>query len=421
MKFLFVTIFGESATLAQQLQREGNQVRFYVKDKKMQDVARRLVPRVRDWKTHKDWADVIVFDDVDCGKEIESLRNRGYLVVGGNRFGDRIENDRLFAQKMMRETGMKLPPSWRFKNFKTAAKFIKKRPKRYVIKVSGQPERYTCYLGKSEDGFDLLKMIENLEESWPKKRRIDFILQEWIEGIEMATGAFFNGKEFASPVNISFEHKNFLTGGLGPLTGEMGTSMFYSETGGKLFRETLSRMKPYLAKTNYRGFIDLNCIVTKKAAYPIDFTARFGYPQIDIQQELHKTPWGELLYKVANGTLKHFDVYKKYAIGVIMGGAGMPYEISYNKFGKDLPILGLTHENMAYIKLAQAYAKDGRFYTGGTGYVLTINGSGKTMEAAKKMAYERLKEVIIPNAVYRLDIGDHWKTEEAKLKDWGYL
>ncbi len=398
----------------------------------MRDVARNLVPRVNNWKSHKDWADVIVFDDVNCGEDIESLRKKGYLVVGGNRFGDRLENDRIFAQKIMREAGMKLPPSWHFNNFQAGIEFIKKRPKKYVIKLSGQPERYTCYLGKSDDGFDLIKMIESLQESWskdkklhfimqPKSQKADFILQELIDGIEMATGAFFNGKEFASPVNVSFEHKHFLTGGLGPLTGEMGTSMYYSETGGRLFKETLSKIKSYLAKTNYRGFIDLNCIVTKEAAYPIDFTARFGYPQVDIQGELHKTSWGEILKKVADGTLKHFDTYDNFAVGVIMGGAGMPYEISYNKYGRDLPILGITDKNRAYVKMAQAYEKNGKYYTGGSGYVLTINGSGKTMEAAKKCAYDRMKGIIIPNAVYRLDIGDHWKTEEAKLRDWGYL
>ncbi len=421
MKFLFVTIFGESATLAQQLISEGHQVKMYIKDKKMQDVSRGLVPRVRDWKKHKNWPDVFIFDDVDCGKDIENLRERGYLVVGGNRFGDKIENDRLFAQKIIKEAKMKIPPSWRFRNFRTALKFIKKRPRRYVIKVSGQPERYTCYIGKLKDGFDLYKIVESLQEQWPKQKKIDFILQEWIDGIEMASGAFFNGKEFVSPVNITFEHKNFCAGGIGPLTGEMGTSMFYSEDGGKLFKETLGRMKPYLAKTNYRGFIDLNCIVTEKGAYPIDFTSRFGYPQVDIQLELHKTPWGELLYGVANGTLKKFQVYNKFAVGVIMGGAGMPFEIAYNKYGRNLPIIGINKKNKDHIKLAQVCKKDGNLYTAGSGYVLTVNGSGKTMEAARRRAYERVNQITIPNSVYRLDIGSHWKKEESLLRSWGYL
>lgn len=421
MKFLFVTLFGESASLAQQLLQEGHKVRFFVKDKKMQDVGRGLIPRVRNWKEHIDWANVLVFDDVDFGKDIERLRTKGYLVVGGNRFGDRLENDRLFGQKIMLEAGMKIPKSWRFRNFGSAIKFVKKRKGRYVLKFNGQLARYLCYISKLEDGSDLLKILEEHQEKWPTQRKIDFILQEFIDGIEMACGAFFNGKHFVYPINISFEHKHFLTGGIGPLTGEMGTSMFYSQDGGLLFKQTLLKMEPFFAKTNYRGFIDINSMVTEKGAYPLEYTARFGYPQLDIQQELHKTEWGELLYKLAEGTLKKFEVYPKYAVGVVVGAAGMPFEVAYNKYGRGLPIYGITKENIRQIKLSQVCKRDGKLLTAGSGYVLTVNGSGKTMEAAKKRAYEVVSQIIIPNIIYRIDIGDHWKKEAPKLRAWGYI
>lgn len=422
MKFLFVTVFGESVSLAMQLIEEGHQVRFFIKDKKMQDVGRGLVPRVRNWKNHIDWADVIVFDDVDFGEEIERLRNKGYLVVGGNKFGDRLENDRLFGQKIMQEAGILIPKSWRFRSFKTAIDFIKKRKGRYVLKFCGQLERYLVYISKFEDGSDMIKVLEYHWLKWPSNRKIDFILQEFIDGIEMAAGAFFNGKHFVYPINISFEHKHFMPGGIGPLTGEMGTSMFYRQDGGRLFRETLAKMEPYLAKTNYRGFIDINSMVTEEGAYALEFTARFGYPQLDIQQELHKTEWGELLYKLAEGTLTEFKVKNDFfAVGVIIGGAGMPFEISYNKYGRGLPIYGINEENKKYIKLAQVAFRDGQYLTAGSGYVLTVNGSGKTMKEAQKKAYKVVQQIVIPNMIYRTDIGDHWEKEGPKLKSWGYV
>ncbi len=421
MKFLFVTIFGESTSLAQKLMEEGHAVRFFIKDKKFQDVGRGLIPRVRTWKNHVDWADVMVFDDVDYGREIEALRERGYRVVGGNRFGDRLENDRLFGQKILTEAGVKNPRSRRFRKFGSALRFIRERPRRYVIKFNGQLARYLCYVGRDPKGDDLLQIIEHYQERWPKGKKVDFILQEYIDGIEMAVGAFFNGKDFVRPINISFEHKHLLAGGIGPLTGEMGTSMFYSADGGKLFRETLKKIKPYLRETNYRGFIDINSIVTERGTYAIEFTSRFGYPQLDIQQALHITPWGELLYQLAEGRLENFKVKSLFAVGVVMGGAGLPYEISYNKYGRHLPILGITPENREQVKLVEVYQRDGKLYTGGGGYPLTITGAGKTMEAAKKRAYEVARQIIIPNAMWRLDIGDHWEKEAPKLRAWGYL
>lgn len=422
MKFLFVTLFGESLSLMQILIDEGHKVKCFIKDRKFHDIGRGLIPRVQNWKAHLDWADIVVFDDVDFGKDIDYLRNRGYFVVGGNSFGDRLENDRLFGQKVLQETGIKIPASWRFRNFANALRFVEKNPKRYVLKFNGQLERHLCYLGRSKEGEDLVKIIEHYQETWPKNKKIDFILQEYIEGIEMGVGAFFNGTDFVRPINVTFEHKHFLVGGIGPFTGEMGTSMFYSEDGGKLFHETLSKIKPYLARTNYRGFIDINNIVTEKGAYAIEFTCRFGYPQLDIQQELHKTSWGELLFRLAQGSLEYFETYPDFAIGVVIGGAGMPFEISYNKYGRGLPIFGVTEKNKPHVKLAQVFTKDGkRFYCAAGGYPITVTGRGKTMETAKKKAYAVVNQIILPNSVYRIDIGDHWKKEAPKLRKWGYI
>jgi len=421
MKFLFVTPLGESASLIQTLISEGHEVKFYIKYAKFKDIARGLVPHVLNWKKHRDWADVIVFDDVEMAKDIEWLRARDYLVVGGNRFGDRLENYRLFGQKIMAQAGIKIPPSWRFKRFSSAIKFIKKHPRRYVIKFNGQLDRFLCYVGEFPSGEDLINLIEYYAEKWPKKYKIDFILQEFVDGIEMASGAFFNGTDFAYPVNITFEHKKFLTGGIGPFTGEMGTSMFYSHDGGKLFGETLLKMKPYLAKSNYRGFIDINCIVTESAAYALEFTARFGYPQLDIQQELHKTSWGKLLYKLAKGTLIQFETYPDFAVGVVIGGPGMPFENAYNKYGRGLPLFGLTRRNKKHVRLVEIYKKEEKLYITGGGYPLTITARGKTMEEAQKKAYGIVRQLVVPNSIYRIDIGDHWQSEAPLLKKWGYL
>ena len=51
-------------------------------------------------------------------------------------------------------------------------------------------------------------------------------LQRRMGGVEVAIGAFFNGEHFIEPVTVNFEHKRFFPGNLGPMTGEMGTTMF---------------------------------------------------------------------------------------------------------------------------------------------------------------------------------------------------
>ena len=65
--------------------------------------------------------------------------------------------------------------------------------------------------------------------------------------MEVAVGAFFNGSEFVYPINVNFEHKKLFPGNLGPATGEMGTSMFWSRPN-KIFNLTLKKMEEILKK-----------------------------------------------------------------------------------------------------------------------------------------------------------------------------
>jgi hypothetical protein len=43
-------------------------------------------------------------------------------------------------------------------------------------------------------------------------------------------------------------------------------------------------MEPVLDSEGYVGYIDVNCIVNNHGIYPLEFTSRFGYPTISIQQ-----------------------------------------------------------------------------------------------------------------------------------------
>src|SRR5487761_678122 len=82
-KFLFVSWESLSGDLAWQLSKEGHQVKMYIKAKSDADVYDGFIEKVDAWEAHKDWADVVVFDDVGFGTAAEKLRKEGKAVIGG--------------------------------------------------------------------------------------------------------------------------------------------------------------------------------------------------------------------------------------------------------------------------------------------------------------------------------------------------
>jgi phosphoribosylamine---glycine ligase len=74
--------------------------------------------------------------------------------------------------------------------------------------------------------------------------------------------------------------------------------------------EALKQCRP--ARQNF----DLNCIVNNNGIYPLEFTSRFGYPTISIQQAGMMTPIGQLFWDLASGADPKLKVRSGFQIGV---------------------------------------------------------------------------------------------------------
>lgn len=422
-KFLFVSDVGCIGDLAHQVKSEGHQVRYAIQDKKERGVSDGFVEKVDDWEKHTGWADVIIFDDIGFGSVAERLRKDGKAVVGGTPLSDKLELDRDFAQEELRNAGINTLPCWNFSSFDEAIKFVNANPGRYVIKPNGkaQNEKVLSFVGQEDDGRDLLYMLERYKNGWGGKIR-SFQIQKFVAGVEVAIGAFFNGQEFLLPACINFEHKRMFNDEIGPTTGEMGTAMFWAGPN-RLYNETLKKFEKRLGEIGYIGYFDINCIVNSRGIYPLEMTPRFGYPTINIQMEGVLNHWGDLLSTLANRQPFNLKTAKGFQVGVVVAVPPYPYDDpkTFDKFSEDAVVMfkkpqmnGLHHCD---IKLMDG---DWRL-TGSTGYVMVVTGSGPTMPDAQREAYNRVKNIILPNMFYRTDIGDRWAKDGDLLQGWGFL
>ena len=425
MKFLFVSYEGLTADLARQVVKEGHEAKMWIQDPELQEIGDGFVRKTRDWNKEAGWADVIVFDDVlgGMGTHAEELRRRDKHVVGGSSYSDRLEEDRAFGQQELKAAGVSIIPQENFTSFDEAIAYVKATPHRYVIKPSGEAQniKRLLFVGEEEDGRDVIEVLKDYKQHLSATVK-EFQLQRRIVGVEVASGAFFTGGAFVTPVCVNFEHKKLFPGDIGPPTGEMGTTMFWTEPN-RLFNATLKKMAPRLAETGYSGYIDINCIVNSNGIYPLEFTSRFGYPAINIQQEGLLTPIGEVLHKLADGTLTQVRARTGFQIGVRVVLPPFPYRdlATFASTSKDAVVLFKTpSRDGIHIEDLKQVGAEWRV-TGNSGVALVVCGTGPTMAQAQRQAYNRVRNVMIPYMYYRDDIGERWAEDSDRLHSWGYL
>ena len=437
--------------VAWRVSREGHDVRYFINPDAGPDceVADGFVEKTDDWRGDLDWADVVVFDDIWDGSELgtgriaEELRADGHAVVGGTELTDRLEDDRGFAMRTLAEEGVEVIPHREFENFQAGIEFVRENPAPYVVKPLGEVQnvKRLLYVGNEDDGEDVVSMLEAYEKSWGHRMK-GFQLQRRVEGVEVAICGFFNGKEFVEPVNVNFEHKKLFPGNIGPSTGEMGTSMFWTDRC-PLFERTLGKMADLLADEGFVGSMDVNCIVNESGIYPLEFTPRFGYPSISIQEEGMRTPIGEFFRDIANGRDPELEVHQGYQVGVRVCMPPFPFDderiFEENSKNAAVAFQDETVREQYHIEDVRrvpvegddaATDEQGQWRVAGTsGIVLIATGKGDTMRAAQDEAYERARNVLMPNRFFRDDIGDRWHTEfdgspggdADRLQAWGYL
>lgn len=434
MNILFISKDLSGGDLAYRMKKEGHSVRFFVEDEDQQHNLDGLVEKTGDWKNDLPWvgkSGLIIFDDTGYGKIQDDLRSQGYSVIGGSEGGDNLENNRQQGQKILSLCGIETVPSVNFSNAKEAIKFVQENKGLWVVKQNNHVHKSFNYVGKMENGEDVIEVLKNYNRN-DKKNCVSIELQEKVEGVEMGAARYFNGHDWVGPIEINFEYKNLCNGDLGPKTFEMGTLTWYDDNeNNKLFQATLAKLKAYLQSVNFRGDIDVNCIINGDKAYPLEFTARFGWPSTHLHEEIHISPWGEFLKAVADGQPYDLKYKKGYGIVALVATPPFPYAFHSRKFYPEGMKIFFkkkpTKEELQHFHWEEVCKKkrsgEEEFHISSkTGFILHVTEMGKTVEEARKKTYDLMENLIIPKMFYRTDIGLRFiEKEQELLKKWGWI
>lgn len=438
MKILFISEDLVAGNLARLLKKEGHKVKLYINDNGRRDNFDNMVEKISSWKKELKLlgkSDLLIFDGCSLGSIQNQLRDQGFSVVGSSKFGNKLENDREYGNEIFKKYGLLTVPQINFNSIDKAISFIKRNRNKWVIKQnsSGTSLKSFNYVGIMKNAEDVLDVLINYKKE-TKYRDAVITLQEKIEGVEIGVGRYFNGIDWIGPIEINMEHKKYFPGDLGPTTSEMGTLAWYDkDENNKLFKLTLNKLKPYLKEIGFIGDMEINCIVNKKGAFPLEATPRFGSPIVHLQSEIHISPWGEFLKAVADG--KDYNLKWKQGYGIVIVvtvPTSQPFPFTKSERyvspkGIKIYFDKVAKKNMEHIHFEDVSVKKTRgseeyYISDDRGYILYVTAVGKTAEKAREKAYGLLKHIHIPKMFYRNDIGLKFiESEKQNLKKWRYI
>lgn len=380
-------------------------------------------------------AGLILFDGSEYSAIQDRLRKEGLNVVGSSKLGEAVERSRIIGCEVAKRCGINIPNYFVFNSLNELKKFLRESKGKYVLKQSGNLPKNFNFSGDSEE---IIEHIEGFEKRNKKslqsgKIKIEnFMLQEFIEGYEVAVAGFFTPQGWLRTekgrilLEINFEHKKLAPFDIGPTTGEMGTVAYFDSGRNIIFEQMLEPLEKLLASYSNWGVVDANCIVNEEGIYLLEHTIRFGYPISDLYSILLDKQLGisytEFLNCIATGTKVPEIKMEGFGIVYVVAYPIFPYENVKAKEESFLFEYVRPPEKDGYVFCPGLLSRDaGKWYISDVfGYAYTISVFDEDLEDAMKKGKELLNEIHPKSsAFYRPDIGE--RVREIPKYVWDVL
>jgi phosphoribosylamine--glycine ligase len=403
MKFFMYSECGEGAGLLDRIQQEGNEVSLYIHDRIYRDVWDGLLPKVNIPTPDKDA--LILFDMSGNGATADSFRRSGHLVYGASALMDQLECDRDFGFDVMKQVGIKIPKTEKFKSFKDGIEYVSKHTGKLVFKPNGSMPCKLTYV--SENAEELIAYLRFVEVKFGKNID-DFLLQDFVKGCVVSSEAFCDGQKFIRPCNHTVEAKKFMDGEHGPSTGCSGNVTWLDET--QIMASGIMLAEEYCVKNGYVGQIDLNAVVNEDGVFGLEWTPRMGYDATPCLFSLIKGDVGEFFSDLLSGQLKKMPMVAEYGASVRFSIPPYPAELlkgkDSEKFSPNegIPIQGFESvEDEIYFY--EVLCKDGQLvHSSGTGVLGITLGMDSNCKIAINDCYDVLEFINVPDLQYRTDL-----------------
>jgi len=231
-------------------------------------------------------------------------------------------------------------------------------------------------------------------------------IEEMLVGKEFSFMVFTDGRIIV-PLPIACDYKRVYDGDIGPNTGGMGAYSPCEFIDSQLAKRAQDIMQKavdamYVESRRFMGLLYGGFITTNEGLIKVlEFNARFGDPETQVQIPRLKTDLVDILMAVINRTLDKIKIEwtNDACVGVVMSSEGYPGE---PKTGREITGLKDIDKDIMIFH-AGTEIKDKILVTAG-GRVLTVVAKGKTIAEAREKVYDNISRIHFDGCHYRRDI-----------------
>jgi phosphoribosylamine--glycine ligase len=353
-----------------------------------------------------------------CAGLVDELERAGILAFGPSAAAARLEGDKGFAKDLMRTANVPTAEGRTFSRFEDAKSYVATRDTGVVIKACG------LAAGKGVDVCpDPANAILSLERMMVDRvfgeAGDTVVVEELLKGQELSILALVDGQTIYV-LETAQDHKPVGDGDTGPNTGGMGAyspaPIATPQVMATVQRDILVPIVDALrnADSPYRGVLYAGLMITAAGPKVLEFNCRFGDPEAQAVLMRLDSDLFEALHACALGKLEDVEIKwrAESSVCVVMASKGYP-----GAYEKGKPITGLEAirgDQDIQVFHAGTSGHERSIMTNG-GRVLGVTALGQNVEAAKKRAYDAVRQVDFEGAFYRHDIAD--KAIMARLHD----
>ena len=343
----------------------------------------------------------------------DELRAAGIPTFGPSKAAAAIEGSKVFSKELLVKYGI---PTGDFRVFDDPA-----GASAYVEEISGGSETLPIVvkvdglaLGKGVYVCDTKTQALNAVQDMMVRKIFGsagdrILVEERLEGQEASLIVITDGTSVV-PLTAAQDYKRINDRDQGPNTGGMGcyspVPVVPPETYDYCMRTVIM---PAIAGMKaegraYTGALYAGIMLTRDGPKVLEFNARFGDPETQVQLPLLETDLVQIFQASLAGSLDSLEVkcYNGCAVCVVVASGGYPGSYETGK-----PISGLDEAGaMEGVTVFHAGTKvrDGRIVTSG-GRVLGVTAVGDSFRTARDRAYSAVEQIHFDGMQYRRDIG----------------